>query len=399
MREIKRKKRDKPYPGFPLFLHATGQWAKKIRGRMRYFGVDPEAALQNYLAKRDDLQAGREPRVHAEELTIREGCNWFLTNRKALRDSNDLSARTFAQYFEACETVLDRLGEERAVADLRPADFDRLRAHLAKTNGPVSLSGKIQHIRTLFKFLFDNNHITAPVKMGTAMKRPTAARIRQARHESGPRMLEAEPLRKIIKNASEQVKAMILLGLNCGFGASDVAALPRTSLDLKRGWVNFPRPKTHIDRRCPLWPETTAAIAKALESRPDAKAAADRDLVFITRCGQRWVRITPRGGEGKITVCDAIGGEFKRLLKAARCDRPKLGFYLLRHTFRTVADGSKDQPACDSLMGHVPDNSDMAAKYREKIDDGRLRAVVNVVRSWLWPKRRAKTQLLRSQLE
>jgi integrase len=55
----------------------------------------------------------------------------------------------------------------------------------------------------------------------------------------------------------------------------------------------------------------------------------------------------------------------------------------MRHTFRTVADEAKDQPAADFLMGHARD--DMASVYRERIADERLRAVVAHVHHWLWP--------------
>jgi hypothetical protein len=40
----------KPSPDFPLFPHATGRWAKKIKGKMHCFGRwgDPEGALREY---------------------------------------------------------------------------------------------------------------------------------------------------------------------------------------------------------------------------------------------------------------------------------------------------------------------------------------------------------------
>ena len=70
----------KPCPDFPLFPHATGRWAKKIRGKLHYFGkwADPDAALQRYVEERDDLYAGRKPRRKGEGLTVKDLVNKFL---------------------------------------------------------------------------------------------------------------------------------------------------------------------------------------------------------------------------------------------------------------------------------------------------------------------------------
>ena len=58
------KKPTKPRPDFPLFPHARGYWAKKVRGQLRYFGKiagDPkgEIAVNLWLDQKDALLAGQ----------------------------------------------------------------------------------------------------------------------------------------------------------------------------------------------------------------------------------------------------------------------------------------------------------------------------------------------------
>ena len=96
----------KPRPDFPLFPHATGRWAKKVRGKLVYFGKtdgDPKgsAALLVWLDQKDDLLAGRKPRSKTENgHTIRDLCNRFLTVKESLADSGEIARRTFADYFD-----------------------------------------------------------------------------------------------------------------------------------------------------------------------------------------------------------------------------------------------------------------------------------------------------------
>jgi hypothetical protein len=142
------------------------------------------------------------------------------------------------------------------------------------------------------------------------------------------------------------------------------------------GWIDFPRPKTGIARRCPLWPETVAAVRAVLTDRPVAKDKADADLVFLLRSGRRWVRNTEKSRTDNISVV------FCELLKACGLYRDGLGFYTLRHVFRTVADAARDPVAIDLIMGHT--DPSMGGHYRERIDDSRLRAVADHVRTWLF---------------
>lgn len=369
----------KPYPDFPLFPHATRRWAKKIRGQLRYFGRwdDPDGALRLYQQQRDDLHAGRTPRMPGGGLTIRDLLNRFLTAKQHLVDAGEITARTFADYHASCKRLGETLGLSRRVDDLASDDFERLRAAVAKKWGPVALGNEIQRVRSVFKFALEAGLIDKPVRYGPMFKRPSQKVLRQARNAKGPRMFEANQLRALIKVAKPQVRGMILLGINCGFGNHDVAKLTISALDLNTGWVNFPRPKTGIRRRCPLWPQTIRATREALKLRPAPKVEADACLVFITKRGQRWSRDLPDS---------PISKEVAKLLKEIGIQQKGLNFYALRHTFETIGGETADQVAVDHIMGHAPAANDMASVYRERISDERLVAVTEHVRKWLFAK-------------
>jgi integrase len=237
------------------------------------------------------------------------------------------------------------------------------------------LGNVIQYVRSVFKHAFDAELLDRPVRFGPGFKRPSKKVVRLHRAEQGPKLFTASEVRRMIDVAGLPLKAMILLGINAGFGNGDCGNLPLTALDLENGILDYPRPKTGIPRRCPLWPETVDALRDALIKRPIPKREGDVGLVFITKHGHSWAKDTPDG---------PISKEMAKLLKELGINgRKGLGFYTLRHTFRTVADESKDQPAVDFIMGHeVPH---MSAVYRETISDERLRSVADHVRRWLFP--------------
>jgi len=143
---------------------------------------------------------------------------------------------------------------------------------------------------------------------------------------------------------------------------------------LKKGWIDYPRPKTGIHRRCPLWPETVAAIEDVLTHTPEPEREAVADLVFLTKHGKRW----SAGRRVPITH------EFTKLLNQLDIKRPGLNFYALRHTFQTIGEQRQDLVAVQSIMGHAPASNDMSSVYREEVGDDRLQAVTGHIRSWLF---------------
>jgi len=389
---------NKPYPEFPLTRHPTRRWCKKIHGKLWYFGSfaeGSEAALQRYKEQIDDIMAGRTPTARNKEgLRLLDLLNRFIHFKRGLVATGELTKRSWYDYHQTGERLLKVFGKDRLVENLRPSDFEKLRADYGTTWGPVRISNEIVRARMIFRYAFENDLIDKPIKFGPAFQRPSRKVLRKvrahARHKDGARMFSREELRRIIDAAPQPLKAMVLLGINSGLNNMDVATLPLSAVDLDIGMINFPRAKTGIDRRIPLWPETIAAIKEWLAVRPEPKFPDDAHLVFLTKHRRPWYRhgrfvTDDKGIEVVKGIDNPVAKSFRVLLDNLSISG-KRNFLALRHGFRTIGRGARDREAIDFIMGHS--DQSMAAHYIEDgLSEDRLGAVTEFVRQWLFAER------------
>src|SRR4051812_46586426 len=97
-------KPEKPYEGFPMFAHPSGQWAKKINKKLYYFGVwaDPEAALVRLNREYPYRKEGKTPPPidTGNGCTLKALVNDFLQSKEDKLNADDLSPRTFRDYYK-----------------------------------------------------------------------------------------------------------------------------------------------------------------------------------------------------------------------------------------------------------------------------------------------------------
>ncbi len=255
IRKAPQSKPFKPSPDFPLSPHPGGYWFKKIKGQVYYFGKwakrengqlimlprngECEAARENYIRRKDDIDRGVDGRVRAASSkggeTVGDICNGFLFAKVQQHESGKLSARQLNDYSVATEEIVKHFGANFQVKLINPLDFNNLRAKWAKKWGPSRLGTFVQMTRTVFKWAYDNDVIATPIKVGSGFKRPKPKVLKRHKRTSNKKLFTPEECRlmlyalegkeievtkkgkptKLTLPANHQLRTMILLALNC----------------------------------------------------------------------------------------------------------------------------------------------------------------------------------------
>lgn len=140
----------------------------------------------------------------------------FLTAKSHALDAGDIGTRMYAEYRQTADRLRDTFSESRLVDDLAADDFVALRSQLAKQYGPVRLGNEITRVKTIFKYGYEAGLIEKPMRYGLEFVKPSASNLRKHRAKNGERMLEPEQILALIDAADQPLKAMLLLGVNCG---------------------------------------------------------------------------------------------------------------------------------------------------------------------------------------
>lgn len=353
--------------GSPLFPHNTGQWCRKIRGKIHSFGVwaDHAAALERHGKEYPYLKAGVPLPDSFDGATVKSCIDKFLTAKEDEANAGQITRRWFEDLDGVCQLIVKHIDRARPVESLGPDDFNKLRLAIVSKHSPAIARNFISRIKSVFKYARDTRQIQREVDFGVGFKPPSKALVRKHRAGQPKKLWEAAQVRAMLRKANAPMKAMIYLGINAGLNNSDLANMPIDAVNFKTGWMDYPRAKTWVARRVKLWPETIDAIQAYLAKRPKASESLAK-LLFITRWCNQW-------------DSEDIVHEFSKLLFKCKIDDGS--FIWFRKSVQTIGERSGDLIAVKAIMGHVDES--ISDHYREEIEDKRIIKVTDCLKKWL----------------
>ena len=355
--------------GYTPFWHSRGGWTIKVEGKCVYLGRDATKAEAKFRDKvLPNIRTGHKP--NADRLTLGELVAAYLAYHENRVSAGELGKASFKYYRYGCRTILKHLGSGFAVEDVNPGLLAPIRAKLILDYVPNTAEKYIRTIRSLLKSAHESLQlIDSPVRIGDALKAPSARLYREHEIQKKEPYLTCEEVARLLLVSDARWQSMILFGYFAGFCPGDLAVFPLNKLELNQndGWLDWYRPKTKEHWRAYLPPLMVRFLNEYLASKPAAKEEAANGLVFLTRY-RKQISADGLGQRAKKTIFRKAGvpGTFR----------------WLRNSCATLCDDFGDARAQSLTMGHKQGKSghslgksDMTGRYVKAISDERLKAI------------------------
>jgi len=288
----------------PISYHKhTKQYYVTRGGRRIYLGSDKEQALEKYHRLGLGLQLTVVEEAAPNHLiSAKELANRFIAAQRANWRNPEATLKCYKGWLGRFLRDHPKL----MASDLTVEAFANWKLSLKERGySAESINHYLSAVRAMYVFAEETDLIQK------------APKLRRVKNETRPKPGKADL----------QMKTMILLALNCGFGPKDVRDLTWEHIDGER--VTLPRSKTGVCQTYLLWTEIRTLLAEIRQERLElavrmAKRKAlrsDNGHVFVTRFWRPWSK-------------DAVAEQFRKLCKKAGV--PCYGFYRLRHCASTA---------------------------------------------------------------
>jgi hypothetical protein len=137
MKSTKRKTRSDK---FPLTLHPSGQYCKKIKGKLYYFGSNKKQAIRKYRDQSTYLHGCQEDvaqRPTDDNMTLKQLCGMYLKYQFSKVQANDLTAAHHNEQIGSLKKLIAFLGQNRKIKDISTLDLQNYKRSIQKSKVSV----------------------------------------------------------------------------------------------------------------------------------------------------------------------------------------------------------------------------------------------------------------------
>jgi len=157
MSKTKRKTRSDK---FPLTLHSTGQYCKKVKGKIYYFGKDKKQALERYLEQAAFLHNGKAKMFKTTHgnITLKSLCTIYLQHQQAEATSAEITIRHHADQISCLKKFMSFIGQHRKINEISTLDLQNYSRKLRRAyNSAHRMNLHISIMKTMFHWAKKND--------------------------------------------------------------------------------------------------------------------------------------------------------------------------------------------------------------------------------------------------